>query len=71
MKGTDKIYLVSTVKAEYGCTHNHIANLYSREDLTGTDYERHNQIPTKVGVTKTIIEDVEGDRWLTTITKVA
>ena len=25
-----KNYLVSTVKAEYGCTHNHIANLYSR-----------------------------------------
>ena len=67
-----KIYLVSTVCAEYGRTHTHCANMYSKEDLEGTDYKK---LPTRKGQTITIIEFVEDlgitEKWVTTITKVA
>lgn len=67
-----KIYLVSTVCAEYGRTHTYCANMYSKEDLEGTDYKK---LPTKKGQTITIIDFVEDlgitEKWVTTITKVA
>jgi hypothetical protein len=63
----DKKYLVATVMAEYGRTHNHIANMYSKETLLTTDYKK---IPTRVGQTVTIFDTVEGVLWVTYITKV-
>ena len=63
----EKNYLVATVVAEYGRTHNHIANMYDKETLLSTDYEK---IPTKVGQTVTIFDTVEGTLWVTYITKV-
>lgn len=67
-----KIYLVSTVRAEFGFTHNHIANLYSAEDLKGTDYKK---LPTRKGQTVTLFDIVEDygqpQQWVTTITKIA
>jgi len=67
-----KIYLVSTVCAEYGRTHTHCANMYSLEDLEGTDYKK---LPSKKGQTITLIDFVEDlgvtEKWVTTITKVA
>ena len=51
-----KIYLVATVCAELGRTHTYCANMYSKEDLEGTDYKK---LPTKKGQTITFIDFVE------------
>ena len=70
----NKIYLVSTVCAEYGRTHTHCSNMYSKEDLDGTDYKKK-KLPARKGQTITIIDFVEDlgitEKWVTTITKVA
>ena len=36
----NKKYLVATVMAEFGRTHNHIANMYDKETLLTTDYKK-------------------------------
>ena len=69
-----KNYLITTVAAEIGYTHNHSSNLYSKEDIQGSDYEKY--LPIKTGKTKTIIEMVENcvgikEKWVTTITKIS
>lgn len=63
----DKKYLVDTVMAEYGRTHNHVAGMYDKETLLTADYKK---IPTRVGQTVTIFDTVEGVLWVTHITKV-
>ena len=68
MAKDNKNYLVSTVIAEYGRTHNHIANMYDKETLLTTDYPK---LPTKVGQTVTFFDEVEGTLWVTNITKVS
>ena len=67
-----KNFLVTTVRAEEGFTHNHISNLYSKEDLEGTDYKK---LPVRKGQTVTFFDIVEDygpkQLWITTITKIA